>query len=449
MRRTTTGRRGARRLVRGALTAGTAAVLATALAACGIGEGFEGEPELSDGKVTISVNWWGADARTQATEAAIELFEDEYPNIDVEPQFADWSGYWDRLATTTAAGEMPDVSQFDQLYLSAYAQRGALLDLDRVSEFLDPSVLGDQLLDSGRVRGSLYAVPTGGTASAIIINTTLFEQYGVPVPDTGQWTWEDFERAGRALTEASDGEVHGISPWGGDAITLTVWARQHGAQVFDDEGNVALPADVLAGYWQEVRDLIDSGAAPGSTQLAETGGLPLDQGDLVTGRTAMKFIPAGMFNAYQSAAPDYAFSIADWPTDPDTHAGFQYLKPTMYWAISSTTQHPAEAALLVDFFTNDPRVGELFGVDRGEPGNPRFRELIEPDLDPGTREAMAFSSRVTADIRDTPPITPPGASDLETVLGRYNQQVIFGDATPEEAAEDFLDELNDSVRAAS
>lgn len=435
--------------VRGRVRVGVAAAtFGVVLTSCGIGEGFEGEPELSDGDVTISFNWWGADARTQMTLEAIELFEEEYPNIDVEPQFADWNGYWDRLATTTAAGEMPDVTQFDQLYLAAYAERGALLDLGRVSEFLDTSQIPPDVLDSGLVNGDLYAVPTGGTANGVLVNTTLFERYGVELPDFDTWTWEDLERVTVELTEASDEEVRGITPFGADSFSLTVWARQHGGQLFDEDGQLALTPEILSSYWQQELDLIESGASPSASHLAETGKLSLDQGDLVTGQTAMGFIPAGQFSAFQSAAPDFDLMLADWPTNEDTHEGYQYLKPSMYWATSSTTQHPAECALLIDFLVNDPRVGRIFGLDRGEPGNPAFKEVIEPELDASGQRALEFTEEISREVGPQPPIVPAGASDADPLLGRYNQSVLFGESSPEDAAEDFINEINDSIRAA-
>ncbi|RKN38980.1 ABC transporter substrate-binding protein [Streptomyces hoynatensis] len=435
--------------VRSGARAGLAAAAAgLLLAGCGVGADPVQNPELSDGEVTITFNWWGADARTQQTLDAIDLFEQEHPNIHVEPQYSDWNGYWDRMATTTAAGDMPDVSQFDQLYLASYADRGALLDLSTVANILDTSALGDKMLDAGRVDGDLYAVPTGGTTNGVIVNTTLFEQYGVPLPDTSHWTWEDMERAATRLTEASGGEVHGISPFGSDSFSLTVWARQHGGRLFDEEGKLAIDPDLLAGYWQRELDFIDSGAAPSAAQLTEKVGLPLDQSDLVTGKTAMSFIPAGQFSAYQAAAPDYDFALVNWPADSDTEPGFQYLKPSMYWAAASTSRHPAEAALLIDFLTNDTRVGELFGLDRGEPGNPAFRRAIEPTLDDSGREALAFTEAMSDEVGETPPITPAGASAIETVLARYNQEVLFGESSPREAAEAFLNELGDSINAA-
>ncbi|WP_129843683.1 sugar ABC transporter substrate-binding protein [Streptomyces sp. RFCAC02] len=437
-----------RRARRRGTRAGVAAAAGLLLAACGVGADPVVNPELSDDDVTITMNWWGADARTQQTLAAIELFEQEHPTIHVEPTYSDWTGYWDRMATTTAAGDMPDVSQFDQLYLASYAERGALLDLSTVTNILDTSALGANVLDSGRVGDDLYAVPTGATSNGIIINTSLFEQYGVELPDTETWTWDDFERTSVELTEASGGEVHGVSPFGYDSFSLTVWARQHGGSVFDADGDLTLTPELLASYWQRELDFVESEAAPSVAHLSEVSGLPLDQTDLVTGKTAMAFIPAGQFTAYQSAAPDFDYDLAPWPADSDAPEGFQYLKPSMYWAAASTSEHPAEAALLIDFLTNDTRVAPLFGLDRGEPGNPAFRAALEGQLDESGEESLAFTEAMSDEVGDTPPITPNGASDIEILLTRYNQQVLFGESSPREAADAFLGELGDSITAA-
>ncbi|MCH1932529.1 extracellular solute-binding protein, partial [Shewanella sp. A25] len=90
----------------------TAALLG--LTACGTGEqpgsGSEGEaPELSEEAVTLRVTWWGGDSRHPLTQEAIEAFEEKHPNIKVEGAFADWGGYWDKLATQTAGGNAPDI----------------------------------------------------------------------------------------------------------------------------------------------------------------------------------------------------------------------------------------------------------------------------------------------------------------------------------------------------
>jgi hypothetical protein len=83
-------------------------VVVGTLAGCGSSGSGGGEPtQLSDGDVTISMAYWGGDTRVQQTDAAIAAFEKQHPNITVQAEPADWTGYWDGLATRTAAGDMP------------------------------------------------------------------------------------------------------------------------------------------------------------------------------------------------------------------------------------------------------------------------------------------------------------------------------------------------------
>src|SRR5690606_12574993 len=138
-----------------------AGALAVGLAGCGTG-GNAGDAELSDEPVTLRMYWWGGDNRHERTQQAIDLFEDKYPNITVEPEFADWTGYWEKLATSTAGKNMPDVIQMDQLYLASYADRGTLVDLtdyDIGTDGMEESVLG-----MGGSDGGLYAIPISTSA---------------------------------------------------------------------------------------------------------------------------------------------------------------------------------------------------------------------------------------------------------------------------------------------
>jgi ABC-type glycerol-3-phosphate transport system substrate-binding protein len=104
---------------RGATTFAAAALI-LGLTACATGSGpaASDEVELSDEDVTLNISWWGGDARVERTQKILDAFEEENPNITVEAEFSDWTGYWDRLATSTAGKNSPDVIQMDELYLA-------------------------------------------------------------------------------------------------------------------------------------------------------------------------------------------------------------------------------------------------------------------------------------------------------------------------------------------
>ena len=42
--------------------------------------------------ITLTISWWGGDARQAAYEAACKAFTEKYPNITVECTYGPWNG---------------------------------------------------------------------------------------------------------------------------------------------------------------------------------------------------------------------------------------------------------------------------------------------------------------------------------------------------------------------
>jgi multiple sugar transport system substrate-binding protein len=432
---------------------GVAAVVAFSallLSGCAVGGGgasADKGAKLSDKPVTISLYWWGSASRVTSTDAAVKLFEKAHPNITVKLQSTDWGSYWDKLATSVAGGQAPDVMQFDQLYVASYAQRGALADLNDYSKYLDTSSLTKNVRDTGEYDGSLYAVPIGLNSVGVAVNRSVLDKYDVKLPDTKAWTWDDLDRVAKEVTKASDGKVLGLDPFGGDTPSLTLWARQRGNTLFNQKGDVVLKPSVLAGYWQYALDQIKDGVTPSASQLAEGASVPLDQSDLAKGKVAMTFLPSNL-TAFQVAAPTEKLDMLPFPTTDNAKKGWQYLKSSMYWTISSKSKHPAEAAELVDYLTTNSKVGKLFGAERGTPANPDFQKVITPDLAGSDKIVMDYIKQVTAEAGSPAPITPVGGQDADSLLAQYWQNVQFGKATPKEAAVQYIAALKKELAAA-
>jgi multiple sugar transport system substrate-binding protein len=435
---------------RTAAAAASIAVLA-GLTACGTGTapgaGSDGTaPELSEDQVTLRATWWGGDSRHPLTQKAIEAFEEKYPNIEVEGEFADWGGYWDKLATQTAGGNAPDVMQMDELYLASYADRGTLYDLERTPQ-LDTSGLDPKVLDLGRSGGTLYGMPISTTAFGILVNQDLLDELGLSLPDTDTWTWEDLSDFAAEVSEKSDGEVVGISALN-NGYSLQLWARQHGEALFSD-GGVSISPETLAAYFQQALDWTASGAAAPASHQAEQAGVGLDQTDFSTGKQALSFSQITQIPAYEAATGGATLEPVKIPTEDANEAKYSYLKPGMYWSVSSTSEHPAEAALFVDFMVNDPEAGAILGTDRGIPSNGDVRDSILDGLAPGEKRAADFVAAEEQYIGEAPEITPNGASELDVLIARYLQDVLFESQTPQDAAEAFIAELDSSIQSAN
>jgi multiple sugar transport system substrate-binding protein len=422
---------------------GASAVALPGLAACGTGGG--GDVELSDEPVTIRMTWWGADTRAELTEQAIAAFQKEHPNITVKGEFKDWAGYWDALATTTAANDSPDVIQMDELYLASYGDRGTLLDLADTSDFLDTSAFEAATLETGQIDGTQYAVPIGAGMLASVVNADLFAQYGVELPDDTTWTWDDYAAVADELTEKSGGAINGSGLTGGtDAGSIRYWARLHGNELYGKNGDVTLDPAVLASLWEYNLGLVESGGVESPAQSVESQSAGIEGGSLATGKIAMGF-------AYNTQiTPLLAASGADLrllQLPGNAAAAANFIKPSMYWAISSQSEHPAEAATLVDFLVNHEAAADILGTERGIPANPAMREHVAADLDEGGHLAVDYMESAAAGPAVV--VTPPGGSGFDPMIQRYTQEVMFGERTPQEAAEAFIDELKSEIDAAA
>lgn len=421
-----------------------ALVIAACLAASACSGTGPGNTELSDEPVTLRVTWWGSDARHERTQQVIELFEDEYPNITITGEFKEWTSYWDSLATTVAANDAPDVIQMDELYLASYAERGALLDLGTVGEHVDTSAVDQDVLTTGVVDEKQYAVPAGLAAYSIVANTDLLAQYGVELPDDDTWTWDDLKEIGARISTASGGAVTGVQSWGFDTGGLHIWARQAGGQLYDDEGNVAIEPEVLANFWSYLTDLAQEGIAPSPAVTIERATAGLDQSGTATNTSAF----ATWWNTQLTslaAASGANLQLLKVPGEGDNPGS--YHKPSMYWSVFSRSEHPAEAALFVDFLTNSEEAGGVMLTDRGVPTNDTVRQAIAPKLEATDQAAVTYLDEL--EVAAPPRLTPTGASDVEKILQRHTEQVLHGQLTPEQAATSFITELQAEIDAAA
>lgn len=428
----------------GLVAIATTAVLA--LSACA-GGGSSTTAELSEEPVTLRFTWWGNDVRTAATEEVIAAFEAKHSNITVQPQFTDFGGYWDKLATETAANDAPDIIQMDEKYISTYGGRGALLDLNEMGDAIDLSDFPDSAISTGTMDGALYGIPVGLTSYSIMANPVLLAQAGVAMPDDESWTWDDLAEAGAAVSATGGGSVFGVQSWGFTDGDLKNFARQQGEDLYNDDGEVSVSADTLTEWWTYLQGITESGVTPPPSNTVEKQNAGLAESFTATNTAA--FGP--WWNSQLTALTDASGSpleILRIPTSEDAEEGSAYYKPSMYWSVSSRTEYPAEAALFLDFMLNTEEAADLLGTDRGVSANEKIRAYIEPNLTETDKAVVAFLDDLADVVGEAPALTPPGGSAVDSLLKQYTEQVLFGQATPAEAAEGFIKDLTASIEAA-
>lgn len=438
--RTTTNPRGRRH----AAVAAGAAATALILSACGGGDSGlgGGEVEAKECPCEIRFSWWGSDERHAATEEIIAAFEEENPDIDVVPDFTDWDGYWNKLSTSVAAGDTPDVMTQEERYVSDYATRGVLADLSELA--IDTSKIDDTILAGGQIEGTQYALPTGINAYAIIANPAVFEKAGVEIPDDTTWTWEEYVETANAISEGAGKGVWGVQDYGFNEAGLNILARQKGESLWTPEGEIGVSEETVAEFYQTSLDLMAGGGQPDASRSLEYQHAG-PEGSLVgTNVGGMAHFWSNQLGALSEASGEEA-QLLRYPGESAGERTGMYYKPAMFYSVSATTEYPDAAAKFVDFMLNSEEAAKINLTDRGLPSNTEMRELIAPELADADKRVADFMADLEDEIVDAPPVPPNGSAEMEEIMERINTEVLFERITPEEAATMFMEEVGAAI----
>lgn len=397
----------------------------------GTGSDIEGE---------IRFAWWGSDTRHQMNQELIDAFQAEYPGITVTPDYTDWGGYWDKLATQTAGGDTPDVMMQEERYLREYAERGVLGNLADYD--IDTSQIDESLLGSGEFSDGLWGIPTGVNVRVMMADPDVFEAAGVEMPDDTTWTWQDYHDLMVQISENTDSGVYGAQDFGiSESVEMVVWARQHGQDLWDENGEIGFDAEVMAERWQKTLDLMEAGGTPDVSTALEINAAGPEQSLVATGTGAISPFWTNQLGAISGAAGK-DLQLLRYPGETEFERQGLFLKPAMAIAMSGSSDYPEAAAMFIDWMLNSPEAGEIILADRGLPANLEVREHILDQLSPADQQAAEWIEEVSVDIMDAANTPPRGAGEVNSILQRINEEVLFGSTTPQEGAERFIEEAS-------
>lgn len=419
------------------------ALAVTSLAACSGGGNTTGS-QTSGGPVTIRFAWWGNDVRNKNTQAVIDQYMKLHPNVTIVAEPGEWSGYWDKLSTQIAGGNAPDIIQMDEQYLRDYATKGVLAPLD--DQPIDTKDWGKGLVDTGKVNGKTYALVAGVNALSLVANPTLFQAAGVSLPDDTTWTWNDLRDIAAKITANS--KASGV--WGvngalfGDS-TVRAWMFQHDKSLFTETGLGWEPSEMQS-FFDMMVDYQKAGAIPSASINAEDFNATLAAQLFGTNKAAMALTWSNQITAQEAAnGQDNKILMLPSLTGNAKDANLWY-KAGQYQSITSTSKVKTEAAQFLDYFFNSEEAGKVLLAERGLPPNLKVREAIQPLLGASDKKASEYMARIESYVREAPVAPPPGVSTFQTIMQRNIQDVQFGRATTQKAAQTLYDEAKSSIK---
>lgn len=360
---------------RSLLKAAGAAGIAGLLAACSGGSSSAGAPAAgsSGGSISLTLSWWGDDARHAAYQEALAAFSRAYPQITVIPSAADQAGWESAMSEKLAAGTVDDVCQIPWDWVCPNGPGAqAFLDLQTVSDSLDLSQWDQNTLSAGQVAGAQQAVPMSMTGRIFYWNMTAFQQAGITAAPQ---TLDDLYAAGEAFQAQLGPDFYPLYLDGYGRMSLAVFYLesiygQPWADPATSTLNYTLP-QVIEGL-DFIRDLVDRHVLmPMPVYYGCNGDIPVIQSSQwAAGQIAGVFDWDTAAARYRDALDDNnrdGFVIGEEIPFGEYKGGF--IQGAVGMAISGACQHPAEAALLMDFLLNQTAGASLLGSACGIPAS--------------------------------------------------------------------------------
>lgn len=377
------------------------------------------------------------DANDKAIRAAaIERFNEKYPNVKVNNQFtpiSSWSDYLDKLVTQIAGGQAPDMIHLATEGVQLAVKNNLVVPLDDFVTSNDDvqAIIADTnetLLNGFSSDGKLYFLPASWNNMMIYYNTKIFEEAGIERPND-DWTWDDFLKIAQQLTDTSSNDKKygfgipyfnfGLQPFyfSNDASILA-----------DDLKTPTIDDPNFIEAVQFIRDLVYEykvSPDPANTdpnaifQLFSAGNIGMTGG----GHWPMQFFASNDFSDYD---------ILPWPQNKKQATVFG----ADGWGITPQAENPEIAFALLSELIGEEAQTQAAKADVAIPASTKVATSAEFLAKP--KNAALFYQSLDYAM----PVTAPAKfSEMEKIVMRYMSLVMADEIAPKKAMQRAAKEL--------
>lgn len=395
-------------------TAGAFAVLGV-LAGCG-GEGAgpaaeaEAEAEGCDGMIEEPVElevWFhtgNEKAQQQFTTWVDGFNESGVENVTANLVQLPEGNYNDQVQAAAAAGQLPDVLDFDGPNLYNYAWNNNLIPLDDcLSDEVEANLL-PTIIDQGTYAGNLYGVGYGESGMALYVRKSAMEEIGARIPEgpDDAWTAQEVTDMLPALqaagyeTPINLGMEDNQSEWYAYAFSTIVWSA--GGDLIDRESGQTADGQLNSPEVVEAMELFQSWFEDG---YVDTN---VDKAAFESGRSAISWTGHWGWPLYTDP------EAVSYPVDdvvivplPDWGAGTKTGSGSWQWGATTSVEDPDAAAAFINYMlsTEQQEEVETYG---GVPANAEALAQIE-DFAPGGPRHL-FLEQLESGVATPRPQTP-------------------------------------------
>ena len=367
----------------------------------------------------------------------IDMFMEEHPNIKVEVTEVPGEESFNRLLIQMQGGQMPDI--FWSHWVLAAATSGMAQPVDSYIEASGGQAMRDRFVPSAwdfvSWDGETFGVQWRDGASVTYFNKNLLDKAGLEVPM--EWTWDDLLAYTQAMTDKEAGQ-YGVGLFGSATDAGTEWTfwpflLQAGGKILDENNMAAFNSPEGVEALQFMVDLIhEYEVAPPHSASIDTNEL-IDM--FVSDKIAIWFNGPWYIGIMRGTYPDVEVPVSPMPsyvTQGSIAGGTAF-------CISSTTEHPDEAWMLIEYMTQDKFLSEWAQEVQGFP--PTQSAYSEPFM---TEDPGFYAVAVQSQHPDTISANHyPETDQLNQIMRSYIQAAFLQEMTPQEALDAAAAEWNE------
>lgn len=260
--------------------------------------------------------WSGNQAHLDMLNGFAESFREIRPDVSVRLDVIPFADYVQKITLQLAGGNPPDLGWLAEATAPTFVDAGVLANLgpvlrsDSDYDFADFSTSALGLWVKG---DAVYGVPFSTSPFIMYFNADMFAAAGLETPDVlaarGEWTWEAFRSAAKAIADAtpagtygfeqSDGEGYGARIW----VTITPMLRSFGGDAWgaSDECMLTEPESIEAMAFYHAMIFDDRSIVP-----------PGERADFFSGRSGMTMTQ--LSRAASLAGATFKWGLAPLPT---------------------------------------------------------------------------------------------------------------------------------------
>ncbi len=395
-------------------------------------------------QITLRFMWWGGDARNEATLAVIEQYQKLHPEIKIEAEMNSDQGYIDKVSTMLANGTAPDIMQQNVDSLPDFISRGDFfVNFNDYPDLFDTSGFEKSFIGQfGTFDGKLLAIPTGMSCLATVANEDAAKTCGIDL--SRQITWESVLEDGKKLHEQNpeyfymNTDTRILCEY-----VLRPYLRQLTGQPFiiDGEKKMSFTREQLVEVLQYIKDCYEVGVFEPAEDSATFKGQIHTNPMWMDGKFVFAYGPSSSINLLMDAIPDNKCTVVQMPLSADrVNDGF-FADTPQYMTVNKNSKHAEEAVRFLDYFYNNPEAQATLKDVRSVPPTSTARNLCADKklLNPVVVSAVDLAAGLNG--KSDKGYTT--SAEVYAIQEDMIESVAYGQSTPEDAADNAIDLIND------